>query len=57
MNISLEQKRIPLQKGWVISYSKDGLFIKELVNMSGNTEADARAKMLIYLIENKLITL
>lgn len=35
--------------GWVVAYG--GL------TSSGNTEANARAKMLVYLLENKLISL
>lgn len=48
-------------KEWIVSYygdtgfenSKDIYFHGEIAK----TEADVRAKMLIYLIENKLITL
>jgi hypothetical protein len=42
-------------KGWHISYYN---FDKRLMYcfQTDNTEADARAKMLVYLIENKLFT-
>ena len=36
-------------KGWVVCY--------DFLSRSGRTEANARAKMLIYLLENKLINL
>ena len=36
--------------------SEDGEFIAD-TGTDANTEADARAKMLIYLLENKVITL
>lgn len=44
---------------WQIRYSYSDPETGEneyMEGMNGNTEADARAKMLIYLIENKLIT-
>lgn len=40
---------------WIIGYGEDGVNLFEI--LYANTEADARAKMLIYLLENKLITL
>ena len=36
---------------WIVEY-KNG---RNVAMQLGNTEADARAKMLIYLVENKLI--
>ena len=41
--------------GWYLSY-RDSLN-KAVCSQSGNTEADARAKMFIYLIKEKLIVL
>ena len=42
---------------WSIGY-ENGVFTNEEVQIQeAKTEADARAKMLIYLLENKLITL
>ena len=38
--------------GWMVSSHPYG---KSKKTQEGNTEADARAKMLIYLLENKLI--
>ena len=46
-----ETCRLPKGK-WIVEY-KNGR--KVLAMQLGNTEADARAKMLIYLVENKLI--
>jgi hypothetical protein len=40
-------------QGWSV-YDGNGKYV---AGMSADTEADARATMLIYLIENKLITL
>ena len=40
--------------GWRIHYGRIGQLYEQL---EAPTEADARAKMLIYLLENKLITL
>lgn len=48
------QKRVPIQGGWSIAYSK-GVLTKQLSYESDDTEADARGKMLIYLIENNLL--
>lgn len=45
---------LELHKG-DIEYSAIGMK-RYFCSVSGDTEADARAKMLIYLIENKLIT-
>jgi hypothetical protein len=51
-------------KGWIQSYKGDGGFwnvsfqvstSNELVNFGSESEADARAKMLIYLLENGLL--
>lgn len=42
-------------KGWFINYTAAGT--RRLETIKADTEADARAKMLIYLLENKLITL
>lgn len=42
-------------KGWLINYTAAGT--RRLETIKADTEADARAKMLIYLLENKLITL
>lgn len=38
---------------WIIGYGEDGINHHEV--LEGKTEADARAKMLIYLLGNKLI--
>jgi len=46
--IQLEAKERPIYEGSIVEYG----FYKE---MSADTEANARAKMLIYLLENKLI--
>ena len=48
--------------GWVVFYEDNvigGIINKELriYDQVADTEADARAKMLIYLVENKLVTL
>ena len=40
---------------WVVAYEVAGMKISE--QMEAETEADARAKMLIYLLENKLYRL
>lgn len=40
---------------WHIAYAR--MDTKHIAWSEANTEADARAKMLIYLLENKLITL
>ena len=42
--------------GWIIGYGENCQNYLE-IDASIDTEADARAKMLIYLLENKLITL
>lgn len=39
---------------WLVSYSEDGNFFPGY-GIQGDTEADARAKMLIYLIEKGLV--
>lgn len=40
---------------WNVSYQDD--MGKDLFEVSDSSESDARAKMLIYLLENKIITL
>jgi hypothetical protein len=43
---------------WWVTYGRvteDGEFEKP-IGQKGDTEADARAKMLVYLIENNLLT-
>jgi hypothetical protein len=45
---------------WTIElkrYVENGAVIETLMNVQATTEADARAKMLIYLLESKFITL
>lgn len=42
--------------GWSV-YLENGNYHKMSETFKADTEADARAKMLIYLLENKLITL
>lgn len=53
------EKNIPDYGGWICKYeSSDIIRPTEATEIfTANTEADARAKMLIYLMENKLITL
>jgi hypothetical protein len=47
----------PIEKNrWIIGYCKNKIEDVKFVQQEA-TEADARAKMLIYLLENKLITL
>jgi hypothetical protein len=41
---------------WNVAYRKNGTAFQALVH-EADTEADARAKMLIYLIEQKLIAI
>lgn len=41
---------------WRVTYTKWGM-MKEFEIEKQDTEADARAKMLVYLLENELITL
>jgi hypothetical protein len=51
----MERSFYSQKDGWTIEYTP---IDTPLLRMWGcETEADARAKMLIYLIENKLITL
>lgn len=51
------QKDPPIQGGWAIVYSKNVEFDNPLCIERGDTEVNVRAKMLIYLLENSLITL
>lgn len=53
------QKDPPIQGGWAIVYSKNVEFDNPLCieRGDGDTEVNVRAKMLIYLLENSLITL
>lgn len=44
-------------KEWLVTFQADGLPESKSATFISNNEADARAKMLIYLIENKLITI
>lgn len=44
------------KKGWYANYEKLENKVRGMIE-GVDTEADARAKMLIYLLENKLITL
>lgn len=46
------QKAVPLHKGWVISYSEDASFTKQLHYEQGDTMPNAMAKMLIHLKES-----
>ena len=45
---------LKIETDWVINY-RIGCAKAASIGIRANTEADARAKMLIYLIENKLI--
>lgn len=45
----------PIEGSWYAASPKDQP-VKRLGKLTETTEADARAKMLIYLIENKIIT-
>jgi len=47
----LHTTKLENTKDWIIEYS----FLLHSDEIRENTEADARAKMLIYLIENKLV--
>ncbi len=49
-------KQVPIQGGWSVCYAKDATFVKQLHYETADTEADARGKMLIYLLENNLLT-
>jgi len=47
--------KLHAQGMWVVTYSN--YYARETYKKYAETEADARAKMLVYLIENKLITI
>lgn len=44
-----------INKGWHITFQANGLAEKDILFSEDSTEADARAKMLIYLLEQGLI--
>lgn len=46
----------PIRSVWQVGYQKNGSAFQTFIH-EADTEADARARMLIYLVENKLITL
>lgn len=48
------ERRVGNHDKWNVTYSSNQL---TYIHMAGQTESNARAKMLIYLLENKLITL
>ncbi len=55
LKLGMEQSLFMNMGKWYCSYHSKSPAKKN--EMDGNTEADARAKMLIYLLENKLIDL
>ncbi len=44
-----------IYKEWIMTFEADGMTEDKVYSVKGKSEADVRAKMLIYLIENKLI--
>jgi hypothetical protein len=46
-----------IDRAWIVTFQANGLTEKEMASYIEKSEVDARAKMLIYLIENSLIKL